>query len=181
MEQQPVVQRHKIFFVGTTKVGKTALIHRYIHDTFSEEYEPTQGIDFMSKSADGKKLQFWDTAGQEKYRAIIPTNVESSSIVAFVYDVTIKDSLTALSRDYLPLLANSIEKTSHLLLIGNKTDLPDRQVSTEEGEAFALNNGMMYLETSALNFDKKVFLGKIYELLEKYNAQPAPPTNEEKA
>ena len=27
--------------VGDTSVGKTCLIHNYLHDAFSEEYEPT--------------------------------------------------------------------------------------------------------------------------------------------
>ena len=37
-----------------------------------------------------------------------------------------------------------------MILIGNKKDLEDkRQVSYEEGEAFAKENGLMFLETSA--------------------------------
>ena len=35
------------------------------------------------------------------------------------------------------------------MLIGNKCDLPERQVSKEEGEAFAKANGLLFLETSA--------------------------------
>lgn len=39
------------------------------------------------------------------------------------------------------------------VLVGNKTDLPshERQVSTQEGEALALELGIPYIETSALN------------------------------
>ena len=39
------------------------------------------------------------------------------------------------------------------MLVGNKTDLPERQVSREEGEAFAKENGLLFLETSARNAD----------------------------
>jgi Ras-related protein Rab-2A len=43
-----------------------------------------------------------------------------------------------------------IKKTITVILIGNKKDLEDkRQVSYEEGEAFAKENGLMFLETSA--------------------------------
>jgi Ras-related protein Rab-2A len=37
-----------------------------------------------------------------------------------------------------------------IMLIGNKSDLdPRRQVSTEEGERFARENGLIFMETSA--------------------------------
>ena len=37
-----------------------------------------------------------------------------------------------------------------VMLIGNKSDLdPRRQVSTEEGERFARENGLIFMETSA--------------------------------
>ena len=41
-------------------------------------------------------------------------------------------------------------KSICVILIGNKKDLEDkRQVSYEEGENFAKENGLMFLETSA--------------------------------
>ena len=178
MEQPPGTQKCKICLVGKSKVGKTALLNRYIYDTFDETYSPTVGIDFVSKLVDGKKLQFWDTAGQERFISLIPSYMKSATIVAFVYDVTSKDSLTAISNDYLPIFNDIADQFAQLLLIGNKTDQPDKQVSTEEGEAFALNNGMMFLEISALKFDKAVFEGKINELIEKYNTQLTAPTND---
>ena len=37
-----------------------------------------------------------------------------------------------------------------IMLIGNKSDLENRrQVSTEEGERFAKENGLIFMETSA--------------------------------
>ena len=45
---------------------------------------------------------------------------------------------------------NNSSKTITVILIGNKKDLEDkRQVTYEEGEAFAKENGLMFLETSA--------------------------------
>ena len=34
-------QKIKMVLVGDTSVGKTCLIHNYLHNQFSEEYEPT--------------------------------------------------------------------------------------------------------------------------------------------
>ena len=35
------------------------------------------------------------------------------------------------------------------MLVGNKIDLGNRAVTTQEGEKMARNNGMMFIETSA--------------------------------
>ena len=51
----------------------------------------------------------------------------------------------------------AIPKTVLLVLVGNKIDLiEERQVSYEEGASFALENNMLFFETSAKtgeNFD----------------------------
>ena len=36
-----------------------------------------------------------------------------------------------------------------MMLVGNKIDLGNRAVTTQEGERMARNNGMMFIETSA--------------------------------
>ena len=51
---------------------------------------------------------------------------------------------------WLEEVRNNSSKTITVILIGNKKDLEDkRQVSYEEGEAFAKENGLMFLDTSA--------------------------------
>ena len=51
---------------------------------------------------------------------------------------------------WLEEVRNNSSKAITVILIGNKKDLEDkRQVSYEEGEAFAKENGLMFLETSA--------------------------------
>jgi len=41
-----------------------------------------------------------------------------------------------------------------LILLGNKSDLENREVSYEEGKEFADENGLIFLETSAKNNSK---------------------------
>ncbi len=40
-------------------------------------------------------------------------------------------------------------ETVQKVLVGNKADMPDRQVSTEEGEELARQNGIPFFESSA--------------------------------
>lgn len=144
------VTRHKIIFVGDAGVGKTTIIGRIMDNPFIEVYEPSIGVDFMSKNikyqGQNIKLQMWDTAGQEKYKGLIPSYVRNSSIVFLVYDITSKTSF-----DNIPNWINfikSIENTT-LVLCGNKIDLDNREVKKEEGEELAKKEGISFFEVSA--------------------------------
>ena len=123
------VSRHKIIFVGDAGVGKTTIISRIMDNPYNEAYEPSIGVDFMSKniSFHGQitKLQMWDTAGQEKYKGLIPSYVRNSSIVFLIYDVSTKTSF-----DNIPNWINFIRniETTTLVLCGNKIDVSEREV-----------------------------------------------------
>ena len=159
--------RHKIIFIGDAGVGKTTIISRIMDNPFIEEYEPSIGVDFMSKTlkynGQNVKLQIWDTAGQEKYKGLIPSYVRNSSIVFVVYDISGKTSF-----DNIPKWINfikSIENTT-IVLCGNKIDLENREVKKEEGEELAKKEGISFFEVSAKTNDniKNMFYNVIAEL-----------------
>ena len=61
--------------IGDSTVGKTWMVNRYVNDKEPERKTPTVGVEFSTKSVKlmddtSVKAQIWDTAGQEKYRAI---------------------------------------------------------------------------------------------------------------
>ena len=144
------VTRQKIIFVGDPGVGKTTIISRIMDNPFNEAYEPSIGVDFMSKTITYKgqstKLQMWDTAGQEKYKGLIPSYVRNSSIVFLIYDVSTKTSF-----DNIPNWINFIRniETTTLVLCGNKIDITEREVKKEDGEALAQKEGIAFFEASA--------------------------------
>ena len=161
------VTRHKIIFVGDAGVGKTTLISRIMDNPFSDVYEPSIGVDFMSKSmkyrGQNVKLQMWDTAGQEKYKGLIPSYVRNSSIVFVVYDVSTKSSFDNVPK-WISFI-RSIENTT-LVLCGNKIDIENREVTKEEGEAFAQKESLAFFETSAKTGDgiKQMFYSAVSDL-----------------
>jgi Ras-related protein Rab-6A len=166
-EESVNVARHKIIFVGDAGVGKTTIISRIMDNPFTEAYEPSIGVDFMSKNilfrGQNIKLQMWDTAGQEKYKGLIPSYVRNSSIVFVIFDVSTKTSF-----DNIPNWINfirTIENTT-LVLCGNKIDLAEREVKREEGEALAQKEGIAYFEVSAKTGDniKNMFYNSVADL-----------------
>ena len=143
------VTRHKIIFVGDACTGKTSIINRIIDNPFNDTYEVSIGIDFMSKNirfrGQNIKIQIWDSAGQEKYKGLIPSYIRNSSIVFIVYDVSNRSSFDNV-KNWIQFVKN-IEKTT-MILCGNKIDL-DRDVNTNEGEEIAKSEGILFFECSA--------------------------------
>ena len=143
------VTRHKVIFIGDENTGKTSIINRIIDNPFNDTYEVSIGIDFMSKNirfrGQNIKIQIWDSAGQEKYKGLIPSYVRNSSIVFIVYDISRRTSFENV-QNWISFVKN-IEKTT-MILCGNKTDL-NREVETKEGEEVAEREGIKFFECSA--------------------------------
>ena len=149
MEDSVNVARHKIIFVGDAATGKTSIINRIIDNPFNDIYEVSIGIDFMSKNirfrGQNTKIQIWDSAGQEKYKGLIPSYIRNSSIVFLVYDVSKRSSFDNIM-NWINFVRN-IEKTI-MVLCGNKIDL-NREVEKNEGEELARKEGLLFFECSA--------------------------------
>ena len=157
------VTRHKVIFIGDANTGKTSIINRIIDNPFNDTYEVSIGIDFMSKNirfrGQNIKIQIWDSAGQEKYKGLIPSYVRNSSIVFIVYDISNRTSFENV-QNWINFVKN-IEKTT-MILCGNKNDL-DREVNTNEGEEIAKSEGILFFECSAKTNEniKNMFYGSI--------------------
>uniref|UniRef100_A0A8C4VS80 RAB7B, member RAS onco family n=1 Tax=Gopherus evgoodei TaxID=1825980 RepID=A0A8C4VS80_9SAUR len=72
----------KIIIIGALGVGKTSLLHQFVHKTFHEDYRTTLGASILSKRimVDNTplKLQIWDTGGQERFRSMVSTFYKGS-------------------------------------------------------------------------------------------------------
>jgi Ras-related protein Rab-6A len=144
-----------------------------MNDTFTEEYQATIGLDFQSKNVqiDNQDIHLllYDTAGQEKFRALIPMYTRDANIILLVYDVTSKDSFLHLS-DWLRDLTNVKKEEVIFAVVGNKTDLDDRrEVNSNEGENYAKEHDFIFAEVSARTGDgiKKLFDVILKKMLKK--------------
>ncbi|CAL8070926.1 unnamed protein product [Calicophoron daubneyi] len=152
----------KFLIIGNAGSGKTCILRRYTERKFIPNMPHTIGAEFGSKiiCADGTavKIQIWDTAGQERFRSMARSYYHDAVGALLVYDVTNRDSFNALSQwlnDARTLGSPEIV----VILVGNKKDLQDTdgQVTHWEANAFAQDNDLHFLETSALtgeNVDK---------------------------
>ena len=120
----------KITLLGPSNVGKTTLVYRLCFNDFSEDIPQTIGASYSELIIKGINdddycLQFWDTAGLEKYQAIIPMYFPNTFIYLLVFDLSDRDSLNKLCSLCFLLLEKIDFKSSRFYVIGNKKDLLD--------------------------------------------------------
>ena len=144
----------KVLIVGDTAVGKTNLLKRFISDQYIENPNPTLVLDIMNYKTTIKDqaidVNFWDTAGQEKYRAMTTTFYKDTNGVILVFDITNRYSFVNLDI-WLHNIETSTNRDMKVLLIGNKSDLEKkRRITIEEIQAYAKKKNLFYMETSAL-------------------------------
>mmetsp|Transcript_71227 Transcript_71227/g.200388 ORF Transcript_71227/g.200388 Transcript_71227/m.200388 type:complete len:205 (+) Transcript_71227:374-988(+) len=144
----------KYIMVGDTEVGKSTLLLMYLEKEFIPSHEMTIGVEFGSKTLrirnTNVKLEIWDTAGQETYLSITRTYYRNTNACLLVYDITRRESFNHIVTWLEEARQNSNNPNLAVMVVGNKADLTSkREVSTEEGEAFAKANGVMFCEASA--------------------------------
>ncbi len=107
-------------------MGKTSLIHRFIYETFDDNYQATIGIDFMSQKMYVEDkiiiLNLWDTAGQERFKSLIPSYIKDSAVAIVCYDVTNRESFQSVEK-WIEDAKAIREDDVLLILVGNKADM----------------------------------------------------------
>lgn len=160
--QQPAVI-HKVIMVGSGGVGKSALTLQFMYDEFVEDYEPTKADSYRKKVVlDGEEVQIdiLDTAGQEDYAAIRDNYFRSGEGFLCVFSITEQESFQATAEFREQILRVKSDDNIPFLLVGNKADLENRQVSAEEANQRAHSWNVTYVETSAktrANVDKAFY------------------------
>ena len=165
--------KFKLIVVGDQSTGKSCILNRFANEIFEENYQATIGLDFQSKTVNIKghdiRLVLYDTAGQEKFRSLIPMYIREAQIILLVYDVTNKESFDSIPKWFSEVLDVKNDEAV-FALIGNKIDLFDnRQVTYEEGKKLANEKNIIFEEVSAKdgqNFDE-LFNNKLFESIYK--------------
>ncbi len=143
----------KVIVVGDGAVGKTAITIRFAEGRFEEHYKMTIGVDFAIKLLEiggyKVKLQVWDTGGQERFSYIRPLYYKGAMAAIAIFDLTNRESYDNLPKWFQEVAENC--GAIPLMLVGNKADLPDRAVTTQEGQTLSDKMGIIYYEASAKN------------------------------
>ena len=145
----------QIVIIGDYGVGKTNLIKKFVEGKFSKDSIQNLGTEFLTQTYlinnEVIRVEFWDTAAQEKFRNLSANYYKGAKAAFIVYDVTNQSSFDNVNK----WLKEVIGKTStdiKIMVIGNKADLQDKKVVTPlMMQEKAISLSVMVTETSALD------------------------------
>ena len=160
--------KFNVCLLGEGQVGKTCIVLVYTGHQFDENTLMTVGLDnyIDTKKINGVEYKFkiFDTAGQERYRSISHQTIQISDGFLIVFSVISRNSFEQISYWINVIEDNSDIKKKAIILIGNKIDVGNREVSYEEAFNFAKERNIDYFETSAkTGFGIKEIFHKLYE------------------
>ncbi|MFW9825776.1 MAG: Rab family GTPase [Candidatus Thorarchaeota archaeon] len=153
----PQKYRFKITVIGDGQVGKTSLIKKFTQGSFVKDYVKTLGAQFskFDKKIDGDetRLIFWDIAGQDDFRFLLPTFYRESNAAIIVYSLE-ENELGERSFEHISNWYENIKKHCGeipMVLFGNKVDLvEENSLDLTKVKGFVKKNGFLgYYLTSA--------------------------------
>ena len=146
----------KLVFVGDSGVGKTCIIGRFLKGTFDDNVLSTTGSSYARKTIEipeiKKKLvvDVWDTAGQEKYKALAKIFFKGAKMAILVYDITRKESFENIKNNWYKDIKEYCAPDVVIGIAGNKSDLYEyEEVSGKEAGNFAKSIDAVFYLTSA--------------------------------
>lgn len=154
MKESEEIEPLKLLLIGDSIVGKTCFYLKYSTGLFNSVHMGTIGVDYFPSSViipDQKRvnIRLWDTAGQDRFRAITKNYIRGAHGILLLYDITCKKSFENVVK-WISQVKEMSLSTIQIIIIGNKCDLQEkREVLFETGKELANKNNCLFLETSA--------------------------------
>lgn len=153
-----IAKKYKVVVLGDSTVGKSAILNRFLEDTYQKSYQATVGSDLYTKTLVYEdeddfvtmRLQIWDTAGDERFRSSIPGQIKDAAVAIVVYDICDKGSYKNCDQ-WIKRVREIRGDDCIVFLVGNKADASNlhRQVNFQKAQQVATENGIRFLEVSA--------------------------------
>ncbi|XP_035511501.1 dexamethasone-induced Ras-related protein 1-like [Morone saxatilis] len=158
----PAKNCHRMVILGSTKVGKTAIISRFLNERFDDQYTPTIE-DFHRKlysiKGDVYQLDILDTSGNHPFPAMRRLSILTGDVFILVFSLDNRDSFQEVQRlkhqiyETKSCLRNKTKENVDvpLVICGNKCD-KDFYREVQEDEIERLVGGdehCAYFEISA--------------------------------
>ncbi|MFX1514366.1 MAG: Rab family GTPase [Promethearchaeota archaeon] len=132
----------KIVMLGDGAVGKTALVQRFVKQSFGGKYKATMGLDLSLKEITYPEvnvgIQLWDMGGQIAFKPLRSRFYRGAQGAVLVYDITRPQTFHNLE-SWRKELEENLNSQIPFILLGNKCDLHEMElVSTLEEKSWAL-------------------------------------------
>ena len=177
---------YKFILLGDSSVGKSSIFKRLLGNSFSKNQISTLGtekailnfddLEIDKNTRQNFKIVLFDTAGQERYRAITKSYFRDSQGIVLIYSIVDEESFKHIEA-WLDSIKDSLSDWKRsgyiVMLLGNKLDIAEEQeeqrmILKEEAEKMCSEQGIYWGgECSAKTFDEN----KFKEIFEKFMKQ----------
>jgi small GTP-binding protein len=142
----------KICMIGDFAVGKTSLVSRFVHSTFSDQYLTTVGVKVDSRllelpGGEQIKLILWDIAGENTLGSVEKTYLAGAAGYLLVCDSTRRQTFDTAIK--LQGEAEAVIGPKPFVMLTNKSDLSDQQDLDQEQLRSLQGNGWEIRPSSA--------------------------------
>lgn len=142
----------RVVFIGPPSVGKTSLVNKIVQGAMGTTQPTTGNVYSQLETHNPKhpKLEMWDTAGMERFRAVNTAFYREANGAFFVFDLCNFHSFEGLDEWYNNF-TSSAQVGVPIILIANKCerDEGDIEVTDNEIQAWANDKGITWMKTSA--------------------------------
>ena len=143
----------KLILLGESQVGKLSLVMQFVKEQNKEFQDATIGAGYLTQNINLNervvKFEIWNTAGQERYHSLAPMYYRSAKAALVVYDITRMETFDRAKLWVKELQRVASPKIVIALAENNLDSNSSRTVSYEEANAYAEENGLLFMETSA--------------------------------
>ncbi|MEM7348546.1 MAG: Rab family GTPase [Chloroflexota bacterium] len=152
----------KVCLLGDFAVGKTSLVRRFVEGVFEDKYLSTIGTKVSRKSLTlnhnnasvDMQMMLWDLAGGEKFDQVMSSYYRGAGAALLVCDLTRPETLDIVHRYIRDFW--EINPGTPLILVGNKIDLVDMRLISDESLNQVGNQYQMKVLTSSAKTGENV-------------------------
>ena len=151
-----VIMRLKLLVVGDQCVGRTWLIHRFIHkEDVNFPVLATIGMaicEITIKGCDSNtyKLEIWELAGQERFFGFSGSFFRHASGFLLLFNVTDEQSFHNAIGKWIDGISSRAPADVPVILVGTKCELnEEREVSRDRIHMICDEMNLLYIEVSA--------------------------------
>ncbi|GHU05449.1 GTP-binding protein [Betaproteobacteria bacterium] len=141
----------KVCMIGAFSVGKSALVGRFVHSIFSDQYLSTVGVKISKKTisldAEDVTMVLWDMEGKDDFADVHMSYLRGAMGFFAVADGTRKETL--IMALHLRKLARETAGEVPSIILINKADMEEDWEITDDQLASLEVSGIRIIKTSA--------------------------------
>ncbi|CAL6053865.1 Rab11 [Hexamita inflata] len=139
---------YKMIMIGDAAVGKTSLIYRYISNIFMDTYASTTITSFVSKRVKDINLNIWDSAGQERFKSLVPSFFRQVKTIVIVFSAEDPKSFEK-SKEWYDLIQKTVTDPAQIIMVQNMIDKVQNKTVSQNILDYTKEHNMQFCQCSA--------------------------------